>query len=414
VNRRGLILGAAGAAAAVIAAIAVLISSGGTRSEVATRSSTSSTTSSTASSVSATTTSSATSPAPPVANNPRARAAPGTEQFGANVNYLFNGQDFSPGDVARQLAALQRTGVTVARTDAFWEASEPAAPMNGVHDYQWGFDDAIALALAHHGLRWLPILDYTAPWAESIPGQDHSAPRSAAAYAAYAGAFAARYGPGGAFWRAHPGLGAPPVQTYEIWNEPDNGQFWAPAPDARRYGVLYEKARDAIAGADPRARVIVGGLMNPTHFLPELLSADPALRGHIDGVAIHPYGTPLVALSRIRGARATLTSLGLGSVPLYVTEFGWTTSPPGAIDYAPAAARPGYLLSTLGALGHLDCGVAAALLYTWVTPRRNAANSQNWYGISDPGRAGGADVAAFDAGLHAAQMPRPTIRLCRS
>ncbi len=394
-NRPGVILGAAVAVAAVIVGIVVVITSGG-GAETSPKSATESN--------SATTSAAVSRPLRP------ARTA---EQFGANVNYLFNTHDFTPAQVSSQLAALAQTGVTIARSDALWEASEPTAPVNGVHHYEWAFDDAIALALAEHGLRWLPILDYTAPWDESVPGQDHSPPRSAVDYAAFAGAFAARYGAGGTFWRAHLGLTARPVDTYEIWNEPDNGEFWVPTPDAGAYAQLYQRAREAIAAVNAGARVVVGGLKDPAGFLPAMMSADPALRGHIDGVAIHPYGTPLVVLSRIRAARATLASLGLGTVPLYVTEFGWTTRPAGAVGYAPASARTKYLVETVGTLGHLDCGVAAAVLYTWVTPERNALDPQDWYGISDPAGAGGRDVAAFSAGLRAARAPRPAIELCR-
>ena len=137
-----------------------------------------------------------------------------------------------------------------------------------------------------------------------------------------------------------------------------------------------------------------------------MVRAEPQLRGHVDGVAIHPYGPPGVVLSKVRGARATLVALGMASVPLYVTEFGWTTDPPSAPDYAPAARRPDYITTTLTALGHLDCGLAATLLYTWVTPERNPADSQDWYGIADPnGTDPTPDTAAFSAGLRAAAQP---------
>ena len=103
----------------------------------------------------------------------------------------------------------------------------------------------------------------------------------------------------------------------------------------------------------------------------------------------------------------------MASVPLYATEFGWTTHPPGALDYAPARLRPGYVESTLGTLGHINCGLAAALLYTWVTPERDASNPQDWYGISNPGGGGqSADVAAWAAGLRAASSSAGTIDLC--
>ena len=362
-------------------------------------------------STSTATTTIATQTPPPA--GPPAKPAPTREALGINVNRLFNDRTYTPAQINASLSALQRTGATVARSDALWEAGEQVAPIGGVHHYDWSFDDQIAGSLAAHGLQWLPILDYSAHWAQSIPGQDHSAPRSPLDFAAWAGALAGRYGPGGAFWRAHPRLNALPVDTYEVWNEPDNPTFWVPDPDAPYYANLYLQTRDAIAAVDAGARVIVGGLTNPKAFLPAMLRARPDLAGHIDGVAIHPYGAnPLVVLRTVRDARAVLDSLGLSSVPMYVTEFGWTTEPAGALDWAPAQARPGYISATLAALGHTDCGIAAALLYTWVTPERDPANAQDWFGIEPPDGGGGPDVTAFAAGLAKASAPAPAVKLC--
>ena len=354
---------------------------------------------------SAATASSTTAAAPP------ARPAPRTQQFGASVNWLFNTANPSQ-EIDVQLQALRATGATLARTDALWEASEPHAPIGGVHRFDWTLDDTVAGELAAHHLRWLPILDYSAPWAQSVPGQDHSPPTSTADYADYSGAFATRYGTGGTFWRAHPELPAEPVQTYEIWNEPDSGVFWVPTPDAARYAELYAAARVAIIGADPGARVIVGGLTNPSAFLPAMLTAQPSLRGHIDGVAIHPYGTPAVVLEKIRADRAVLVALGMPDVPLYATEYGWTTAPPGALDYVPAARRPGYIFRTTDALGHLDCGLAASLLYTWYTPQGDPSNPQDWFGVDGLTGASTADAAAFARGLRRARAPGPALALC--
>ncbi len=116
--------------------------------------------------------------------------------------------------------------------------------------------------------------------------------------------------------------------------------------------------------------------MRPTSFLPELLAARPQLRGHSDGIAIDPYGNPLVTLSRIRSARVTITALGLT------------------------------------ALGHLNCGVATAVLYTWVSPERNPDDGQERYGINGVDGTATPDVAAFVAGLRAARSPRPAISVC--
>lgn len=382
---------------AIVAAALIVVVAGRPSARRRARPAVATTTRATPTATAATTTTTTTS-GPPLP----ARPAPGGQQFGANVNLLFNDGGYNAGQIAAQLRALRATGATMARSDALWEASEPDAPVGGVHHWDWSFDDRIASSLAAEGLTWLPILDYTAPWDQSIPGQDHSPPRSDGDYAAYGAAFAARYGAGGAFWRAHPGVPATPVTTIEIWNEPDNAEFWTPAPDAGAYAQLYLAARTAIDAVDPQARVIVGGLTAPGTFLPAMLAAVPALAGHIDGVAVHPYGSPAVVIARLRAARATLDAVGMASVPLYVTEFGWTTSPAGALDYAPPGRRPVWIKRTLATLGRLRCGQAATLLYTWVSPEQNPADSQQWFGLVGPIGAATPASEAFASGVRAA------------
>jgi len=389
---------AAGAAVAVAIALAVVLvlSAGGGHRQAA-----------------APVTSTGPQPAQPPAP-PAARPPPAGEQFGVSVNRLFNDGTYTTQQIDSQLAALHATGATIARSDALWEASEPTAPVGGVHHYDWSFDDAIAAALARHGLRWLPIIDYSATWAESAPGSEHSPPSSAADFAAYAAAFAARYGPGGSFWSAHPDLTVLPVGTLEIWNEPDSPHFWSPAPDPARYAGLYEAAREGILAVDPSARVIIGGLTNPGAFLPALLAAAPDLRGRIDGVGIHPYApNPLSVLATVGRARAALAALGLGSVPLYVTEFGWPTLPAHSQYWAPESLRPRYIRSTIAALGHTNCGVAMTVLYTWVTPESDPANREDWFGIHSPAGTDTPDVRALTAGLRAAAASSPALDVCR-
>lgn len=337
---------------------------------------------------------------------PAAQPAPSNERFGASVNRLFDGSIAEPQLLGAQLAALRATGASVARSDAPWETAEPSPPAGGNHRYRWSLDDTIASALAEHRLRWMPIIDYSPAWAYLHPGQYHSPPRASSDYAAYARAFATRYGPSGTFWSAHPELPRLPVDTYEIWNEPDNPAFWAPSTDPGRYADLYLSARDAITSVDPAARVVVGGLTNVGAFLPVMLHARPDLRGHFDGVGMHPYAPdPAGVLDHIRDARILLRSLGLHTVPLYVTEFGWTTRPRGAMNWLPERRRPAYISRTIAQLGHPHCGVAATFLYTWVTPERNPRDREDWYGIEPPAGGGSPDTAAFASAVQAAERP---------
>jgi hypothetical protein len=357
-------------------------------------------------------------PTPPMATplpppGPPGKPPPEAEQFGVNVNRLFNDRTYTPQQIDAQLRAVRATGSTVARSDALWEATEPTAPAGGVHRYDWSFDDAIAAALARNGLRWLPIIDYSAPWAQSVPGSDHSPPSSAAQYAAYAEAVGARYGPGGSFWGEHPTLQALPVDTFEIWNEPDDPNFWSPHVDPARYADLYMSARAAIDAADPGARVIIGGVSNPGGFLASMLASRPALRGHVDGVGIHPYApSPRGVLAGLVSARTTMTAIGLGPVPIYVTEFGWPTQPPGALDRVPEHRRSGDILRTVTVLGHLNCEIAMAILYTWVTPARDPRNREDWFGIHSRSDSATPDTVALTAGLRAAAEPGPELGAC--
>src|SRR4051794_24166419 len=232
--------------------------------------------------------------------------------FGVNVNRVFN-DDFTPAHWEAPLSAVRASGLRQARSDAFWMWAEANPPDHGRHTYSWTWLDAEAKALAKHDLRWLPILDYSALWAASDPSDYHSPPASNDDYAAYARAFAARYGRGGTFWSEHPELTPLPVTAYEIWNEPDMASFWRPAPDPARYADMYLAARAAIHEVDPQARVVVGGLAGTVKYVEAMYAARPELHGNIDAVGWHAYAHTTEGMVRgVRALRQTLDGLGEG------------------------------------------------------------------------------------------------------
>src|SRR5581483_1548243 len=132
---------------------------------------------------------------------PTAGATTPASGLGVNGWYLFWKMPASRWD--GPLAAMAADGVQVVRADALWESVEPSPPDSSGHHYQWAATDAIAAALARHGLRWLPIVDYSTTWSASVSLNGSpdlkSVPTDIASYAAYAGALVARYGPGGSF-----------------------------------------------------------------------------------------------------------------------------------------------------------------------------------------------------------------------
>jgi hypothetical protein len=151
-----------------------------------------------------------------------------------------------------------------------------------------------------------------------------------------------------------------------------------------------------------------------------MLAARPGLAGHLDGVGLHLYEVnPPHVFSRVRAVRRVLDAHGLTSVPIYITELGWSTSPVNrAINPygAPERLRPGYIAQTVGRLGRSDCGIGAIIVYSWVTPESDPGYLEDWYGINPPpGRASSspsADVAAFTAAMRAASSAGAPAPVC--
>jgi hypothetical protein len=338
-----------------------------------------------------------------------ARAADGSALFGVSVNRIVN-DDFTPSHWDAPLRDVRASGITQARTDAFWMWAEPRPPRRGVHRYDWRRLDAVAGALARHRLRWLPILDYSAIWAATYRHDYHSPPRRNADYAAYARAFAARYGRGGSFWRGHRGLPRLPVVDYEIWNEPNNGKwFWKPKPDAARYADMYLRARAAIHAVDGRATVVVGGLVAHPRFVSAMYAARPDLRGRVDALGWHAYAPKVEGLLKgLRDLRATLEIEGEPDLPVHVTELGWPT---GGDDptVLPEPARAVAFEQATDRLARSDCGIRALIAYTWRTPPRDATG----FGIARPdGRPGPSSRAFLRAVKRHARGPRRRVATC--
>jgi polysaccharide biosynthesis protein PslG len=301
------------------------------------------------------------------------------EFFGLNAQNVFK---LPGGQWDRHLAAIARTGVAEVRRDAFWSQVEPKAPVGGVHSYSWSALDTIASALARNGLRWYPIVDYATDWAGSVDGSLRwkSAPRNPADYAAYAAAFARRYGTGGSFWSAHPSLPQLPVRSYEIWNEPNLAAFWPDVAGAGdRYADLLAATLPALRAADPAGKVVVGGLSptNLTTFLDRVEARRPGLIAKTDAVAFHPYGTTWTDTgSRIRTLRSWLDAHGAAALPIEISETGWATPP------LPEDTRATRMSVLVAGLATSSCAISRFIAFTWLTPDQDTSDSNDYFGIA--------------------------------
>jgi len=309
-----------------------------------------------------------------------ARAAVAADYYGMNAQFLFKAP---PETWERHMAAVAATGVGVVRIDAQWGKVEPKAPVDGTRTYYWDRPDAIVTALARNGLRWYPTIAYGTTWAGTVAGDLAwmSAPRDPADYAAFVQAFAARYGSTGTFWTQHPDLPRLPVTSYEIWNEPNVEKFFpgqATAPE--RYADLFVAAAAAVRRADPAGRPVIGGLssVNVGEFIRRMAARQPALWSHVSAVAYHPYGgSAATSFDRINTLRGALRLLGVGQLPIEVTETGWAVPP------TTEAHRAAQMRALAEGLPGSGCGVTRFIPYTWVTTEIAAEDPEQWFGIAN-------------------------------
>ena len=350
----------------------------------------------------------------------QASANVGDGVYGVNVQQVFSGSSSS---WQPRLSAMAAGGVQLGRIDARWSNVEPSPPSNGQHNYNWSMYDSIVQAMAQHNIRWYPIVDYSTGWSGVTPGDSNSAvaPNHIADFAAYATAFARRYGRGGTFWQSHQSLPQLPVTSYEIWNEENSTVFWRPQDQApEQYADLYMAARGAIKTVDSGADVVVGGLAlgnnggaDEIQFLQRMFAHRPDLKDHIDGVGLHPYQANVADTEmRIARFRQALDQLDGPEVPLEITEVGWATT-------AVSDAERGSDLATLAEdLPRSDCNIDRFLPYTWMTEEQDQSDSEEWFGIANADGSvkasgqGYLNAVKTMRGMTAAAAPTSPVTIC--
>jgi hypothetical protein len=131
------------------------------------------------------------------------------------------------------------------------------------------------------------------------------------------------------------------VAGYEVWNEPDENQFWHPTPDAGKYTAMLKSAYAGIKSGDPAATVVAGPMTgNDYTWLQNLYTAGAG--GSFDVVAVH---TDTACLDRgpdefyrennllarytflgYRTVHDVMNANGDGGKPIWMTELGWSST----------------------------------------------------------------------------------------
>jgi polysaccharide biosynthesis protein PslG len=253
---------------------------------------------------------------------------------------------------AVDIARMGQAKVGILRTLFSWSTVEPAP---GTRD--WEAIDAIVADAAAHGIQVLPVLYGTPAWiAERLdrrrcaPVCDVYPPRSNAAlrvWRRFVADAVRRYGRGGTFWEQHPALPKRPVATWQVWNEQNSPDFFAPRISIGRYRRLLGVASGAIRGANRRAEVVLGGMAEIAgvhgartgwSYL-RALYRRPGVERDFDGVAPHPYAADVTGVRRqIRKTRRVVRWAGDPGASMWITEIGLASGDGGdPFEVGPAA-----------------------------------------------------------------------------
>ncbi len=122
------------------------------------------------------------------------------------------------------------------------------------------------------------------------------------------------------------------VKYWEMINEPNHPNFWGGLPpNPLEYREAIKKLYPAFKKANPSATILYGGLSGvPLDYMEETLKDGGA--NCFDAMNIHPYSLDALPedslVDRIKATRAMLEKYGVGDKPIWITEFGYTSSSP--------------------------------------------------------------------------------------
>ena len=237
---------------------------------------------------------------------------------------VFDGQALvrAGSSLDREFDLMRRSGVESIRLSLFWATMQPTA--GEPPDFTTA--DLIVATAARHRLTLLPVVLWPPDWAARQPGEFASPPAEASHYADFVAALAARYGTRGSFWAENPHIPRVPLTDWQLWNEPTLTNFWLDQPFARDYVSLLRATRPALKRADPKARVILAGLVHESwRALGSVYRAGG--RRLFDAVALHPFTRePSGVVDIIERNRRVMARNGDRRKPIFVTETSWPSS----------------------------------------------------------------------------------------
>src|SRR4030042_3923370 len=138
----------------------------------------------------------------------------------------------------KAVALMQQANIKWVRMDFLWEDIEPEKGSRNFKKY-----DYIVDLLAKNNINILGLLSYSVSWAGPAWNSPAYDDKSFVNYVSYV---ISRY--------------KDRVKYWEIWNEPDDEQYWTPQDGMVRYTQLLKEVYIKAKEIDPDCKVLNGGL----------------------------------------------------------------------------------------------------------------------------------------------------------
>ena len=318
-------------------------------------------------------------------------ATAATDYRGVELHSLWS--DVSSADMKRELDLSRQLGSNVVTVDVGWATIEERGKGTRSARYVHKLDRFMAGARSRD-LEVIVDLWSTPCWASSAPadvkqgcaggwwdrGVNRYPPRNPQDFADIVRWLTDRYGDD--------------LLAVEIWNEPNLEQFWLADDSAREYARLLKAAYPAAKAGNSRTLVLGGSLSHADRpFLEELY--EHGIRGHYDGLAVHPFNDGRDPRDRFRPERRKDTFLpGLewirdaqqsagDDTPIWATEFGWTTCSPGSSDRCvDEQAQARYLAAAFALLADMPY-VKGATTYNLRNKSGDGDDIEGNYGLTE-------------------------------
>lgn len=211
----------------------------------------------------------------------------------------------------RDFAVIRDAHVKLFRVGISWQDTE-----DHPGEYDWSFWDRLVDESQKNHVELIPYVCYTPWWAASSRHNFWTQPPSDdKPFADFMRTIAARY--------------KGRVHSWELWNEPDNSDFWAGT--AEQFADMVKAGALAVRQADPSAVVVLGGMSGQPDFLQTLIG-QYHVGDYVDVINFHEYFETwnYYRLEHIPGYIRQMREAAGGSdtpLDLWLAEFGYSDLP---------------------------------------------------------------------------------------